>query len=291
MNRQSFFIVLLLLISTLLPIVSQGQSTQDSLALVSKEWSAKTLREGVVWYEGHFDTLFGSRQSVNFLKIDLHDTTTKIAFSGLSDGLKLTSDFAKEQNALAAINATFFDMENGGSVTYLKIDGEVINRTTLLDERGLNHERANGAFILDGGQFSIIKGDGTGKKWDEDIAASDVLVCGPVLVISGETVDLGKNAFNDNRHPRSAVGIIADQHLILLTVDGRNARAHGVSLHELAFLLKVLGVSDALNLDGGGSTTLYIRGEGESGVVNYPSDNKLFDHGGERKAANAILVF
>lgn len=291
MNRQSFFIVLLLLISTLLPIVSQGQSTQDSLALVSKEWSAKTLREGVVWYEGHFDTLFGSRQSVNFLKIDLHDTTTKIAFSGLSDGLKLTSDFAKEQNALAAINATFFDMENGGSVTYLKIDGEVINRTTLLDERGLNHERANGAFILDGGLFSIIKGDSTGKKWDEDIAASDVLVCGPVLVISGETVDLGKNAFNDNRHPRSAVGITADQHLILLTVDGRNARAHGVSLHELAFLLKVLGVSDALNLDGGGSTTLYIRGEGESGVVNYPSDNKLFDHGGERKAANAILVF
>lgn len=271
--------------------LSHAQTDRDVASLMDKEWSTKILKEGVVWHEGHFDTLFDSRQAINFIRIDLRDSTNHIAFAGLSNGLELTSAFAEGQTALAAINATFFDMKNGGSVTYLKIDGKVINHTTLLDNRGFNHERANGALVIDGRQFSIVRGDSSIKNWDEQLTAPNVMVCGPVLLLDGEEVLLNAGAFNDNRHPRSAVAITADHHLLLLTVDGRNARAQGVSLRELGFILKMLGASDALNLDGGGSTTLYVRGESETGVVNYPSDNKLFDHGGERKVANAILVF
>jgi exopolysaccharide biosynthesis protein len=45
-----------------------------------------------------------------------------------------------------------------------------------------------------------------------------------------------------------------------------------------------------MNLDGGGSTTMYIKKQSDNGVVNYPSDNKQFDHYGERKVANIIYI-
>lgn len=54
--------------------------------------------------------------------------------------------------------------------------------------------------------------------------------------------------------------------------------------------MKQIGAEDALNLDGGGSSTLYMKGIGENGVVNMPSDNKMFDHEGERKLSSIIYV-
>lgn len=63
-----------------------------------------------------------------------------------------------------------------------------------------------------------------------------------------------------------------------------------MNLHELSNILRWLGAKEAMNLDGGGSSTLYIKGATENGVVNYPSDNKLFDHEGERAVANIIYV-
>jgi exopolysaccharide biosynthesis protein len=51
--------------------------------------------------------------------------------------------------------------------------------------------------------------------------------------------------------------------------------------------MRWLGCSSAINLDGGGSSTMYIK---DSGVVNYPSDNNQHDHEGERPVSNAILI-
>ena len=48
--------------------------------------------------------------------------------------------------------------------------------------------------------------------------------------------------------------------------------------------------SDAINLDGGGSTTLWITNYKDNGVVNFPTDNKKWDHEGERKVANVVLL-
>ena len=72
----------------------------------------------------------------------------------------------------------------------------------------------------------------------------------------------------------------------MLTVDGRSkGNADGVSIPELAFLARMLGAEDAINLDGGGSTTLWLK---ELGVVNYPSDNRRYDHAGERAVSNIV---
>jgi exopolysaccharide biosynthesis protein len=79
--------------------------------------------------------------------------------------------------------------------------------------------------------------------------------------------------------------------LILISVDGRSPKqAEGINILELTHLLKVLGVEYALNLDGGGSTTLWSKDAPENGVLNMPSDNKKFDHFGERKISNLIII-
>jgi hypothetical protein len=89
--------------------------------------------------------------------------------------------------------------------------------------------------------------------------------------------------FGEGRHPRSALAITRDSsQLLMVVVDGRRSWSVGMSLEELGRSLIALGAWDAMNLDGGGSSTLWIRGR----VVNHPSDP-----GGERAVGNALFVF
>jgi len=110
---------------------------------------------------------------------------------------------------------------------------------------------------------------------------------GPWLVRNGtSTVDAPRQGFqrgfSDDRHPRTAVGVTADGKLLLVTVDGRQPMAAGMTLDELARLMLQLGATDAINLDGGGSSTLAVRG---GLVLNSPSEGK------QRPVANAVVVF
>jgi len=89
-------------------------------------------------------------------------------------------------------------------------------------------------------------------------------------------------AFAEARHPRTAVAKLKDGKFLMITVDGRQPGVSvGMSLQELAEYLLSLGAVDAMNLDGGGSTTMYLDGK----VVNTPSDKE-----GERKIGDAIVV-
>ena len=89
-------------------------------------------------------------------------------------------------------------------------------------------------------------------------------------------------SFVETRHPRTAVAKLKDGKFLMVTVDGRQKESVGMDLNELAALLLELGAVDAMNLDGGGSTTMFSQGK----VVNKPSDKE-----GERKVSDAILVF
>jgi exopolysaccharide biosynthesis protein len=93
-----------------------------------------------------------------------------------------------------------------------------------------------------------------------------------------------------NTHPRSAVGVRGCHKVIFISVDGRDREAAGMTLYELAELMRLLKCSDAVNLDGGGSTTMWIDGKPFNGVVNMPSDNRKWDHEGERAVANIMIV-
>ena len=92
---------------------------------------------------------------------------------------------------------------------------------------------------------------------------------GPYLVKGGEVyVDMTaqKLASIGGRNPRTAIGYTKDNHLIMLTADGREGSSVGLTLMELASLMKELGCVYAMNLDGGGSTVMYVKGK----VVNRP---------------------
>ncbi len=88
-------------------------------------------------------------------------------------------------------------------------------------------------------------------------------------------------SFVETRHPRTAVAKLKDGKFLMITVDGRSESSGGIGLQDLAEYLLILGATDAMNLDGGGSTTMFLDGK----VVNHPSDKE-----GERKVSNAILV-
>ena len=93
---------------------------------------------------------------------------------------------------------------------------------------------------------------------------------GPYLVKNGEIfVDMTaqKLAAIGGRNPRTAIGYTKDNHLIMLTADGREGASIGLTLMELALLMKEFGCVNAMNLDGGGSTVMYINGE----IVNKPT--------------------
>ncbi len=92
---------------------------------------------------------------------------------------------------------------------------------------------------------------------------------GPYLVKNGDIyVDMTaeKLASIGGRNPRTAIGYTRDNNLIMLTADGREGASIGLTLVELANLMQELGCVNAMNLDGGGSTVMYIKGK----VVNKP---------------------
>jgi hypothetical protein len=149
----------------------------------------------------------------------------------------------------------------------------------------------------------IILGNGAGKSFLEKMAPGDQFTCtldvtpspgkihhaiggGPRLIRNGgisiEAKEEGiAESFVATRHPRTAFGYNRE-HIFLVTVDGRQpGYSAGMSLTELAGFMLKLGAHEALNLDGGGSTTMWVRGA----VKNMPSDGRV------RPIANAMIVF
>ena len=117
----------------------------------------------------------------------------------------------------------------------------------------------------------------------------DALVTGPLLLKNSQINNLQKRPFNDLKHPRSAI-CLGKKEIWLVAVDGRHKEATGLNLNELSQFLLSCGCQHAINLDGGGSTTLFLNTNKFNGIVNHPSDNKKFDPEGERPVANILFI-
>ncbi len=268
------------------------QTTTDSKAFTDAKWETIKVSRGLKWHHFHFSDkqLFQSNQNIHFLKIRNNRQKWQFEVVSAGDSLVKTSDLSMQSFATAAVNGSFFDVKKGGAVDFIKINEHVFD-TSQLDTKGRLAIHQKSGIAIHNNKVSIVRQtDSMDSKWAEKQLESNVLVTGPLLLWRGDTIPLSKIAFNDNRHPRTCACITAKNELILLTADGRTAQAQGLNLHELAFLMKILGCRDAVNLDGGGSTTMYISGQPENGVVNMPCDNKLFDHEGERKVSNIFVL-
>lgn len=239
------------------------------------------IEKGIIWRQVHTRIFFDSWQFINLMEIDA-DASWECTIA-YTDEKKLTSELAVEYDAVIAVNAGFFDVKKGGSVSYLKVDNEVIDSIPRRDR------------MIDGGAFATAPEGDVLINWSQPIHFytddrfyDDVILSGPMLIRDGRAVpqDTSKT-FVTNRHPRTCACLDDEKDLWLITIDGRNEQAAGMNLLELQEYLVTLNCLQAINLDGGGSTTMWVNGEG---IVNHPSDNKQFDSKGERAVANVILV-
>jgi hypothetical protein len=121
------------------------------------------------------------------------------------------------------------------------------------------------------------------KPWWEQV--ENALGGGPALVRQGRIALPTTEGFTSDqllgRHPRTAIGQLANGRIVFVAVDGRSARSAGMTIRDLARTMLGLGAVTAMALDGGGSTTLAFDGK----VLNTPSD------GAERRVTNALMVF
>ena len=286
----------LLLLAFAVAAAFGATAQNDSLTFVNAQWKVKNVRKGITLKEYHFtgdEKIFDSNQYVSIVEIDAKKAKGRFALASNLGYITPTSKFAKDSNAVVAMNGSFYNMKKPyNSVCYFKKHGVeefVFNEKMAQRDNGAVAISAKGKLAVHAADPAQPGNIAPAQTWPAALDAVSVVSSGPVLLVDGKDARLDENSFNRNRHPRSAVGTKGKK-VYLVTVDGRNAEnAQGVSLWEFTKIMRWIGAEDAMNMDGGGSTTLYVEGENGNGIVNHPSDNKKFDREGERHVVNSLL--
>ena len=198
----------------------------------------------------------------------------KTAFAQNAFGTNVTEktyETATDNNAILAINGDYYGANSTGYV----IRNGVVYRDTVRE----NSNNGDLAIYKDG-SFKIIYEDQISAEQLVKDGVVNLLAFGPTLVENGE-IAVGTNeevgqAMASN--PRTAIGIIDENHYIIVVSDGRTSESKGLSLYQMAEVMKSYGVKTAYNLDGGGSSTLYFNGQ----VINKPTT------GGNRISERAV---
>lgn len=171
-----------------------------------------------------------------------------------------TSVIAAENNVILAVNGDYYGANSSGYV----IRNGVVYRDSVREDAS-NGDLA----IYKDGSFKIIYENQVSADQLVQDGVVNLLAFGPSLVENGEiSVDTNTEvgqAMSSN--PRTAIGIIDENHYIIIVSDGRTSVSKGLSLYQMAEVMKSYGVKTAYNLDGGGSSTLYFNGQ----VINKPT--------------------
>lgn len=275
----------------MLRVVCDGVKSNDKLlrfdqqkcdsAAIFKNAKVEKIREGIVW-TSTTTTWLGEPRSLNVLSIK-PSITNQIGIYYKSLYGTSTSSQATDLGAVAAINAAYY----GGTAHdgFVRVDGNV----KVKGGRDCASFFANGAFMIDDNEPAICAVNGNAGA--EALPSKNVIGSGPLLVMDG-TVQAVNNTSDHNTtsHPRTAIGLTKDGRVLFVTVDGRfPGLAVGMSSELLAKYMKILGAYSALNLDGGGSTTMWIK---DKGVVNHTSQGGTgsWDNPKERSVGSIIYV-
>ena len=183
-----------------------------------------------------------------------------------------TSDMAANNNAVLAINGDYYGARQSGYV--------IRNGKLYRDTSG----NRDALVIQKNGEFKFVSESETSTSELLQDGVLQVFSFGPVLLNNGE-ISVGENdevgmAMASN--PRTAIGYLGNNHYVFVVSDGRTSESAGLSLYELASFMKELGVKDAYNLDGGGSSTMVFKGE----IINNPTTS---GRSGEERAVSDIV--
>ncbi|MBX6379375.1 MAG: phosphodiester glycosidase family protein [Thermoflavifilum aggregans] len=263
-------------------------------------WSVDSISNGLILYQfSQYYQPQAANQVVNVLKLDLNNPSYKLKFVAIKNGLDSLSSVASNYDAVAGINGTF-----GRTYSFVKVENQVVYPLTT--PGGLHWWSNEGAFFYNGQKDLKIA---YGSKDDYLLSSyHNIFSGGPILIDNynpvGETfigdvsgIDIDTLDYSDyrrimgQRNPRTVIALTADNQLLLVTIDGRFAESAGMTAKEATeFLIKYFNPQYAINMDGGGSTTMYVKGKGPNGIVNYPCDNKIHNHYGQRLLYSFILI-
>ena len=186
--------------------------------------------------------------------------------TALADGVygknitEKTSVTAQAVGAILAINGDYYGVQEYGFVLR---NGTLYRDTPVSGKEDL--------VIFSDGSFRLIAEDEVSAQSLLDEGAVQILSFGPALVKDGSiAVSDGQEVGRAKAsNPRTALGILGENHYLFVVSDGRTSQSQGLSLSQLAVFMQSMGAETAYNLDGGGSSTLYFNGQ----VVNQPTTN------------------
>ncbi|MBK6534262.1 MAG: phosphodiester glycosidase family protein [Deltaproteobacteria bacterium] len=212
-------------------------------------------------------------QHIDALLIDLCAPGVSVRVTAPSERSRTVPSFGALVGAQAAVNGGFYNTANQSQT-----DGFVLHAGASWG--GTDHDYV-GPIAFGDARAEIVPHERVEgpQAWMREAVSGH-----PTLVVGGVARDNSGDTGLCPRNPRTAAGLTADHRtLILAVVDGRNAPARvGMTCNELAALMRDLGARDALNLDGGGSATMWLSG---IGVLNRPSD------GTARTVSNHLAVY
>lgn len=246
--------------------VSNASSTSNTAAASQAAKNAQVTDTS--YSDGNISVTL-TEKTVNETQVYVADITLsssdylKTALAQNSYGTNVTaktSVTAAENNAILAVNGDYYGANSSGYV----IRNGVVYRDSVREDAS-NGDLA----IYKDGSFKIIYEDQVSADQLVQDGVVNLLAFGPSLVENGEiSVDTNTEvgqAMSSN--PRTAIGIIDENHYIVVVSDGRTSESKGLSLYQMAEVMKSYGVKTAYNLDGGGSSTLYFNGQ----VINKPT--------------------
>ena len=249
--------------------ISTVSNTNSTFNTAVASQAAKNAQVTATSYSDGNISVNLTEKTVNDTQIYVADVTLnsadylKTALAQNSYGTNVTaktSVTAAENNAILAVNGDYYGANSSGYV----IRNGVVYRDSIREDAS-NGDLA----IYKDGSFKIIYENQISADQLVQDGVVNLLAFGPSLVENGE-ISVGINtevgqAMASN--PRTAIGIIDENHYIIVVSDGRTSESKGLSLYQMAEVMKSYGVKTAYNLDGGGSSTLYFNGQ----VINKPT--------------------
>ncbi|WP_394835097.1 phosphodiester glycosidase family protein [Pendulispora rubella] len=212
-------------------------------------------------------------QNIHVLEVDLCQDGISFRATKFDERGQRTSDFGSSVEAQAAVNGDFFvsgfGLERGIAVG----DGEPWPPSNIPDDP------STGQVAIGENRLELIP-DWVVQETEDWM--HEVVGGRPTVLREGAIPDTSGHATLCKRNPRTAIGLSEDRRtLFIAVVDGRATTRVGMTCTELGELMQDLGAHDALNLDGGGSSTMWLEGEG---VLNYPTDGR------ERTVGNHLAL-
>ena len=265
----SFFTYSMLKTFVLAETISTVSNTNSTFNTAVASQAAKNAQVTDTSYLDGNISVNLTEKTVNDTQIYVADVTLssadylKTALAQNSYGTNVTattSVTAAENNAILAVNGDYYGANSSGYV----IRNGVVYRDSAREDAS-NGDLA----IYKDGSFKIIYENQISADQLVQDGVVNLLAFGPSLVENGE-ISVGINtevgqAMASN--PRTAIGIIDENYYIIVVSDGRTSESKGLSLYQMAEVMKSYGVKTAYNLDGGGSSTLYFNGQ----VINKPT--------------------